>query len=167
MIRRDGGANDSADLLPGDACHLQCPFRCLCPQREVRFAVGKVPFPDAGACGDPFIAGLHDSCHIVICHGFGRDTAASSADADADVRCDVHMGFLAFVLLHHLVYPFSGRESTYSHENPLYTLENRTKKQHCGMHSAAEAFYHCSFFVFFSGNGYGISHWRTAAQRQK
>ena len=58
------------------------------------------------------------------------------------------MGFLAFMLLQYLVYPFYGIESTYSHRNRLYRFENfrmlvyiHTKK----------AWYTCTtpFFVIF------------------
>ena len=148
IVRRNGGTDDYANFFFRDASHFQCLFCSFHAQRKIRFLVRKMPVGNAGAGADPLIVGFYDRCHVIVGNLPFRHAAAGAADANANVLCDFHMGFLAFMLLQYLVYPFFGIESTYSHRNRLYRFENfrmlvyiHTKK----------AWYTCTtpFFVIF------------------
>ncbi len=86
---RESGADAAGDIRRGKAAAFQCLPGCSDGQRGGGFMFrAPVPGADAGAGGDPLIAGVHGAAQFFIC-----DRAAGQCPAGGDQLQTVHPRF--------------------------------------------------------------------------
>ena len=82
-LGRHSGHNAGADLLRTDSGPLQGPLGGFPAQLGVGLAPAVMSAADAGAAGDPLVAGIYYPGHVVVGHHLGRDAASHSQDLDS------------------------------------------------------------------------------------